>query len=104
MTIGQLNTKLSLEAPVLTPDGGGGFTVEWQEVTEVWAVVTDLTGHELLQDAQVTAHAPCRILLHYRDDLTGRMRLSGSGRVYDIVSVRDPDGGKCWLEIIAQMK
>lgn len=104
MNIGQLTHRLRIETPVLTPDGGGGFTVEWQEVAEVFAAITDLSGLEMLQDAQITSSAPCRIVIHYRNDVTTKMRLADDAARYDIVSIRDPDGGKSWLEIIAQMK
>ncbi|MDI1228359.1 MAG: phage head closure protein [bacterium] len=104
MNIGQLTRKMTIEMPELTPDGGGGFTVAWQEVAEIYAAVTDLGGQEIFQDAQITSSVPARVVIHYRSDIDGKMRLVEGETVYDILSFRDPDGGKSWLEIIAQMK
>ena len=104
MNIGQLTHKMTVETPVQTPDGGGGFTVAWEAVDEVYAAVTDLGGQEMLQDAQIAVSQPCRIVIHYRSDMDSKMRLVEDTAVYNIVSLRDPDGGKTWLEIIAQMK
>lgn len=104
MNIGQLTRLMRIETPDLTPDGGGGFTVEWQEVAEVYAAVTDLGGNEIVQDAQITSSAPARIVIHYRNDVKAKMRLVEGEKSFEIVSLRDPDGGKSWLEIIAQMK
>ncbi len=104
MNIGQLTHKMAVETPVLSPDGGGGFTVAWDTLDDVYAALTDLGGQEMLQDAQITPSQPCRIVIHYRNDMDSKMRLREGASVYNIVSLRDPDGGKTWLEIIAQMK
>ena len=97
MNIGLLTHKMTIETPVLTPDGGGGFTVAWEHLDDVYAAVTELGG-------QIVPSQPCRVVIHYRDDMGSKMRLREDETVYNIVSLRDPDGGKTWLEIIAQMK
>lgn len=104
MNIGLLTHKMVIETPVLTPDGGGGFTVAWAHLDDVYAALTELGGQEMPQDAQITPSQPCRVVIHYRNDLGSKMRLREDATVYNIVSLRDPDGGKTWLEIIAQMK
>lgn len=104
MNIGQLTHLMEIEAPVLSPDGGGGFSVAWDPVGAVYAALTDLGGQEMMQDAQIAASQPCRIVIHYRNDMDSKMRLREGATIFDIVSLRDPDGGKTWLEIIAQMK
>lgn len=104
MNIGLLTHQMTVETPVLTPDGGGGFTVAWDAVADVYAALTELGGQEMAQDAQIAPSQPCRIVIHYRNDLDSKMRLREDETVYNIVSLRDPDGGKTWLEIIAQMK
>ncbi len=104
MNIGLLTHKMAIETPVLTPDGGGGFTVAWAHLDDVYAAFTELDGQEMPQDAQITPSQPCCVVIHYRNDLGSKMRLREDATVYNIVSLRDPDGGKTWLEIIAQMK
>lgn len=101
MSIGQLKNLLVIEEPVLAPDGGGGFTVSWQEVAEVYADIAELAGSEPLQHRQLSSRMPCRITLLYRADIRADMRLTGGGRSYGIVSLRDPDGKGAYLEIIA---
>lgn len=78
MNIGQLTHRMTVETPVLSPDGGGGFTVAWDAVDEVYAAVTDLSGQEMLQEAQITVSQPCRIVIHYRDDIDSKC---GCGRI-----------------------
>lgn len=101
MSIGALKNLLSIEEPVLSPDGGGGFTVAWQIVAEVYADIAELAGSEPLQHRQLAPRTPCRITLLHRADLRADMRLSGGGRNYDIISLRDPDGAGAYLEVIA---
>ncbi len=103
MNIGQLNHRLSIEQPVLAPDGGGGFTVAWQEVAEIYAAISELAGGELLQNGMITPSAPCRITILHRSDMREDMRLTGNGRIYEIVSLRDPDGKNTYLEVIARV-
>lgn len=104
MSIGKLRHKMSLQQQVLTPDGGGGFTASWQEVAEIYADIAELTGGESLDAGQLAAVTPCRITILYRGDVTPAQRLATGSRIYDIVSARDPDGSKAWLEIIARLR
>lgn len=104
MSIGRLRHKMSLQQQSLTPDGGGGFTASWQEVAEVYADIAALGGTESLDSGQLAAVTPCRITVLYREDITPAMRLALGNKTYDIVSVRDPDGGNAWLEIIARLR
>ena len=68
----------------------------------MFAAISDLAGGEALQHGKLEASAPCRITLLFRADLREDMRLAGSGQVYEIVSLRDPDGKNAYLEIIAR--
>ncbi len=42
-----LNRKLSLESPVITPDGAGGFSQSWSLIGTIWADVQPGAGREL---------------------------------------------------------
>lgn len=103
MSLGHLKHILSLEEPVMTPDGGGGFELVWHPVAELHADIAELAGSESLQARQLSRGLPCRITVTYRENVTTAMRLSGGGRVYEIVSCRDPDGAKAYLEIMARV-
>lgn len=41
-----LSRKLTLEGPVRSADGAGGYSAEWEILGEVWADVTMRTGRE----------------------------------------------------------
>lgn len=46
MPVPILNKKLTLEAPLRTPDGAGGFDVTWQALGTLWASVDVRAGRE----------------------------------------------------------
>jgi head-tail adaptor len=46
VSVGELRTRLTLEAPARTGDGGGGAAVAWEPVAVVWAAVRPLGGGE----------------------------------------------------------
>jgi head-tail adaptor len=105
MTIAKLDRLLTLEAAQRTPDGGGGFTLDWQAVADapqVYAGVEALASPEELQDAQLKPPRRFRIRLRYRADLTADMRLTEGSAVYRITGLRDPEGTAAWLELLAE--
>lgn len=103
MSLAKLAQPVTLQQPVLTPDGGGGFTPGWEDVASVFAEIAELAGVEGAGAARQTETlSPCRITILYRADVTPDMRILAADTAYGIVSVRDPDGARRWLEIIAE--
>jgi len=102
--IGDLKYKVTLQQPVLTGDGGGGFTESWQNVAStptVYADIAPLSGGERLRFHQQETFVTHRITLRYRGDLTNAMRLVRGERIYTILSITDRDGRGIWLDILA---
>lgn len=105
--IGNLRHLLLIQKEIRTPDGGGGFTVTWQDIATtplVYAAITSLSGSEQLSQRQLATAVSCRIVIRHRDDITPDMRLTDGKKIYDIISVKDPDGALVYLEIIAEVK
>lgn len=102
MSIGGMKEALTIQRPVLAQDGGGGFETSWEDVAEVYARIEDLGGGEAPRHGQTVAENAYRLTLHHRADVTADMRLAGGGKIYEIVSLRDPDGRGATLEITAR--
>ncbi len=100
--IGELRTKLVLEAPSRASDGGGGADVTWQTVATVWAALRPLGGAESFALDRVAGRASHEITLRHRTDVTLEMRFRDGARVYDIRSAVDPDGRRHWLRCVAE--
>jgi SPP1 family predicted phage head-tail adaptor len=84
VTIGDLRTLLTLEAPSRTSDGAGGASVAWETVAQVWAFVSPLTGDEDFALDRIAGHLRHEIAIRYRAGVTLEMRFRDGDRVYDI--------------------
>ncbi len=100
--IGELRTRLTLEAPSRTDDGGGGADVVWEAVAEVWAAVRPITGVEKFELDRVAGRRSHEIMIRYRADVVAQMRLRQGARVFDIRAAFDPDQRRHWLKILAE--
>ena len=102
VAIGDLRTRLTLEAPTRTGDGGGGASVVWETVAQVWAAVRPLTGDEAVTLDRVAGTSSYEIVIRYRDDVTLEMRFRDGARVWDINAAFDPDARRRWLKCLAE--
>ena len=100
--IGTLSTRLVLEAPSRSADGGGGADVTWETVAIVWAAMRPLGGGESFTLDRVAGRVSHEITLRHRADVTPEMRFRDGARVYDIRSAADPDGRRHWLRCVAE--
>lgn len=94
---GQLTARLDLESTVETPDGQGGATVAHVVDSSHWAriepVSPDLAelGHV---ERQSVTH---RIWIRYAAGVTTGKRFRKGARVFDILTVHDPDETRRYL-------
>jgi SPP1 family predicted phage head-tail adaptor len=86
---GQLNRRLTLEAPVETDDGAGGVARSFTAVATLWAEVTPVAARGEVQAAALGATVTHRIALRFRADITLRHRLRDGARIYRIVAIRE---------------
>lgn len=87
-SIGDLNRRLVLEAPVESADGEGGVTRSYQTVATLWAQVLPLTAVADIAAASLGAALRYRIMVRARDDVTTRHRLVDGAHVYRVIAAR----------------
>jgi SPP1 family predicted phage head-tail adaptor len=100
--IGDLRTRLTLEAPSRTSDGGGGASVTWGTVATVWASVRPTGGGEGYALDRVAGRVTHEIVLRYRAGVTPEMRLRDGTRVFEIRAAFGPDQRRRWLKCLAE--
>lgn len=103
--IGRLRHRLTLQRPVQTPDGGGGFAVTWQNAAQmpvIYAALMALSLDDIAQHRQRRMAATHRIRIRHRADIAQGMRFLHSGRAYYITAAADADGTGRWLDILAE--
>ena len=89
MNIGSLRDRLTLEQPVRTPDGGGGASLAWQPVADLWAHVRPISGDERLRHDQLACRLTHTVWIRHRPGVVPAMRLRQGARIYEIVAVLD---------------
>ena len=98
--ITRLDRRLVLEEAERSPDGAGGWTVQWSAVATLWAGVEFLRGGEGLSAEAMTAAATHRVILRRRSDVTPAMRFSEGARVLDILAVEQE--GRRWTRCLCR--
>jgi SPP1 family predicted phage head-tail adaptor len=99
---GLLNRRLVLEAPVESADGSGGVTRGFAEMATLWVSVTPVSAARAIEAERLGAKVTHRLHLRFSDDITTRNRFRDGSRIYRIVTIRDRDGRKRFLEIEAE--
>jgi len=100
--VGALRRRLTLEAPVATPDGLGGATQTHQPVAALWAQVEWISGGEHWRRGRPEQVATHRVTLRWRADVDAGLRLRDGDRLFDIRAVADPDGSRRRLICLVQ--
>lgn len=88
---GTLRTELGLQARTTAPDGLGGFSESWAEIATVFARVEPVAAESRFgadRAFQTTTH---RMTLRHRPGVESGMRFARKDRVFDILTVHDPD-------------
>lgn len=97
--VGSKNRRLTLESPSETVSSGDA-TVVWTTVRSVWGQFEGLGGTIL----GTSAEGDARFTIWYASDITARWRLglSGTNRKFAIQAIRDPDGMKYEMLVMAK--
>jgi SPP1 family predicted phage head-tail adaptor len=98
LIIGTLRDRVRLETPERTDAGGGGATVTWSSLGQIYARIEPASGREIVEADGVTARVTHSILIRHRTDIGSHMRFAAGPRIFDIKSVRETGGHRRWLE------
>lgn len=99
---GLLRSRLVLEAPDDSADGAGGVTRGYVAVATLWAEVTPVSAARALEAERLGARITHRVGIRFSDDVTTKHRFRDGDRIFRIVSLRDRDGRKRFLQIEAE--
>ena len=102
LPIGALRRRVTLESQTRTPDGGGGVTITWTPVTDLWAEIRDGGGNEYGFADAVQGKITHIVTLRRRADVVPAMRLRQGARVFVILAVLDRDGPGAVMRILAE--
>ena len=72
--IGELDQRASLQAKVLTPDGGGGYAESWQIFASVWVKVAPVGANDNFGPDALESRVRHRLALRRRTDVAAGQR------------------------------
>jgi SPP1 family predicted phage head-tail adaptor len=82
--IGTMRQRVTLQEPVDTDDGGGGFTRQWQDGAALWAAMEPATARQRFEAGQAGVTVTHRLTIRYRPGVTSAHRLRLGTRIFDI--------------------
>lgn len=88
---GALRSELTLERAAYADDGAGGQVETWSEVGTVFGRIEPLEARSVFGAGQTIETTTHRVTLRFRSGLTSGMRMRRGDRVFEIVTVADPD-------------
>lgn len=81
---GELDKLITIEKATVSQDGRGEETETWTTYTKAWAKIVPVRGREYFEAHGERGLADTRIIMRYVSGVTRSMRVSWSGRIYDI--------------------
>lgn len=85
LAAGDLDRRVELLSPVYNPEGDE--IVAWDVVDTVWAAIAPTVGMEQTESGRTVAVLQVTMAIRYRPDIDPRWRVSGDGRLWEIVGV-----------------
>jgi SPP1 family predicted phage head-tail adaptor len=101
-TSSRLRQRLTLQQEAQAPDTAGGYTRSWQNVADLWAEITPVTGREKLFADQMQSQISHKIALRYRAGVSAGQRLVFETRAFNIRYVFNVGENNEMLELLAE--
>lgn len=101
-TIGALRQRVTIEAPVDSPDDIGGFTRGFATHAQLWARIETLGSAEQFIEQRAEQSTRLAVTIRWRSDVTSQMRIAFRGRRLWIRSVEDPDSTRRFLTCLCE--
>lgn len=102
VSIGEMSTRLALQAPLRADDGGGGATVTWSLVAEVWGAVRPVSGGEVYEADGLSGRVSHEIWIRHRTGVLPEMRFGLGTRVFEIRAVIESIERRCFLRCLVE--
>ena len=103
---GQLNRRITLQAPLATLDAYGVPTPGWTDVMTVWGAIEALSGRELVNAQRISSEISHQLTVRYSSALTDTRVVAGyralyKGRILNIHAALNEDEGNVLVTLLA---
>ncbi len=89
ISIGELRQRFALQAPLESPDEGGGVARAWSLVAEVWGALKPVSGGEGFEADGVHGRLSHEIWIRHRAGVVPAMRFVLGARVFELRAAID---------------
>lgn len=105
MDIGKLRHRITIQYLRINQDGYGQIVdteENWQDFKAVWAAIYPATGKEYFSSSKENTEILIKAAIRYTSGITPGMRIVFGSRVFEIVSVINPEERKNELELMCR--
>lgn len=88
---GKRRYEFALQQAALTSDGMGGHVESWTTVATVFGRIEPISAQSRFGADQRLETVTHRITIRQRDDVRSGMRFVKQGRIFEIMTIYDPD-------------
>lgn len=100
--VGRMRFEVTLQSQVKVADGMGGSTVTWSDTAVVRCDIQPLSMSERLDASRLMNDATHRITMRYRVLAGTTQRLKMGARIFNIVSVVNPENMNSHVVVIVK--
>ena len=101
--IGDLNKRVTIQAPSRAADGMGGWTITFVAVaSSIPAALWPVSANEIVQAQAPTMIVTHRIRIRFRSVMKAGWRVSWAGKYFNIVSIVDVSMQHKWLDLMCK--
>ena len=101
--IGELDKRISIEAPTRVSDGMFGFTETFSFIaTSIPAAIWPISAQETIKAGEMTNIISHRVRTRYRANMKANYRLKYGDRYFNIVSIINVGEKNRWTEMLCK--
>ena len=104
MRAGTLRHKVVIQQNTPTRDSYGAEVEAWTDYATVWASIEPARGREFWESQQVNAEVTGKISIRYLAGITPKMRVKHGSRIFEIISVINPEERNRELQLMVKEK
>ena len=101
-SIGRMRHRVTIQSPTATADSGGGRSIAWGTLKEVFADIQPQSGRFVFQHGQEKEKVTHKLIMRYRADIGTNYRIKFGTRIFNIHSILNEDERKRFLTLLCE--
>mgnify|MGYP003319976012 CR=1 FL=1 len=98
-SIGRMRHRVTIQSPTATVDTGGGRSIAWGTLKEVFADIQPVSASYKYKHGQETEEVTHKVIIRHRTDIGTNYRIKFGTRIFNIMGIINPDERDRFLEL-----